>query len=506
MRAARIARTAIAVAVAGLSCASQAAPTAQDKLLAELKRLAERVEKLEKRNTELEARLAAGTAAPAPGLAQRVQALEQANQELAASLESDRISERDPEIAIRLKSIEERTNNMGAPTKLAGALEGIQVEGSVAAVAQRINGGARTDGKAESQLSWRGDLGITVPAGDIGRGTGEFFTQLRVGQGERDSFTQLQPTFTGAFNSLAFQGDADASKTFAIVAQAWYQLTTPLGDSANSPHSLQFTVGKMDPFVFFDQNAIADNEAEKFLNNVFVHNPLLDSGGAVGVDEFGFTPGVRVAYRNEMNKPDWWQISLAAFGAGNGATFGRSFDKPFVIGQLEYGRKNYGFDGTYRLYAWRNPQFEGFDPARGEHATTGWGASVDQRVHEDVTLFARYGQSSSGKAAFDRAFTIGGELTGDAWDRGADSVGLAWAWLRSSSDFRREAAGLVDDEGAAVFGYTPRGAEQVAELYYRWHLNDQLSLTPDLQYVRRAAANRDAKNMTAFGVRALYAF
>lgn len=83
MRAARIARTAIAIAVAGLSCASQAAPTAQDKLLAELKRLAERVEKLEKRNTELEAKLAAGTAASA-----------------------------------------------AAPAKLSGALDGIAIEGS----------------------------------------------------------------------------------------------------------------------------------------------------------------------------------------------------------------------------------------------------------------------------------------------------------------------------------------------------------------------------------------
>ncbi|AYH45439.1 carbohydrate porin [Azoarcus sp. DN11] len=504
MRAACFARTAIAVAVAGLSCASQAAPTAQDKLLAELKRLAERVEKLEKRNTELEARLATGTATPAPELAQRVQALEQANHDLSASLESNRISEREPEIAIRLKSIEGRTNSMGAPTKLASALEGIKIEGSAATVAQRINGGARTDGKAESQLSWRGDLGITVPAGKIGRGKGEFFTQLRMGQGERSSFTDLKPTFTGAFNSLAFKGDEDSAKTFAIVAQAWYQLTTPLGDTLRSLHSLQFTVGKMDPFVFFDQNAIADNEAGKFLNNVFVHNPMLDSGHAVGADEFGFTPGVRLAYRNEMSKPDWWQISLAAFGAGNGAAFGRSFDKPFVIGQLEYGRKNYGFDGTYRLYAWRNPQYEGFDGSRD--ATTGWGASVDQRVHEDVTLFARYGQSSSGKAAFDRAVTVGAELTGNAWGRGADGIGLAWAWLRASDDFRKTTVDVSDKDGNFLFGYTPSGAEQVAELYYRWHLNHQLSLTPDLQYVRRAAANRDAKDMTAFGVRALYAF
>jgi carbohydrate-selective porin OprB len=58
----------------------------------------------------------------------------------------------------------------------------------------------------------------------------------------------------------------------------------------------------------------------------------------------------------------------------------------------------------------------------------------------------------------------------------------------------------------ADFGYRASGAEQVAELYYRYVLNDYLSLTPDLQFVRRAGADPDADNIYAFGVRALYAF
>jgi len=494
MALAGFARTAVALAVLGATSAGHAAP-AQDKVLAELRRLAERIEKLEQRNSELEARLAA-PAQPAAALAQRVEALEQANHELATSLGSDRLSEREPELAIRLKAIEERTNAMAAPSRLAEAFDGIAIEGSAATVAQRIDGDAREDGTHESQLSWRGDLGITLPAGEIGRGKGEFYTQLRMGQG--DSFTGLKPTFTAAFNSLAFQTGGGSEETYAIVAQAWYQLTTPLSASMNSRHSLQLTLGKMDPFVFFDQNAIADNEAEKFLNNVFVHNPMLDSGGGVGADSYGFTPGLRLAYRNESAAPDWWQASIAAFGARQGARFGRSFDKPFVIGQLEYGRKTHGFDSTYRVYAWRNGQYDGFDAT--PRSASGWGASVDQRVHEDVTLFARYGQSSSSKAAFDRAVTVGTEIAGNAWGRGADSVGLAWGWLRASDEFR-DAAPLLDD-----FGFAARGAEQVAELYYRWHLNDQLSLTPDLQYVRRAAADPDAKALTVFGLRGVYAF
>lgn len=60
---------------------------------------------------------------------------------------------------------------------------------------------------------------------------------------------------------------------------------------------------------------------------------------------------------------------------------------------------------------------------------------------------------------------------------------------------------MLDD-----FGYQASGAEQIAELYYRFQLNDYLAITPDLQFIRRAGADRDADLVTAAGVRALYAF
>lgn len=484
---------AIAAALA-LAVPAQAA-TSQDKLLAELKRLAERVDKLEKRNAELEAQVAA----PAPAdLGRRVAELEEANRQLAASMESDRISENEPEIATRLKALEAKTDSHSPAAKLAEALDGIKVEGSVAGVVQGVNGKGRSDGKDETVTSWRGDVNIALPGGNIGAGKGEFFAHLRMGQGS--GLTNLHPTFTGATNSLAFQQDGVPSEnTNAIVAQAWYQLTTPLGDAPHSPHSLQLTVGKIDPFVFFDQNAIADNEAQKFLNNVFVHNPMLDSGGGTGADGYGFAPGVRLAYRNESGKPEWWQASIGVFGAGEGATFGRSFTKPFVIGQLETGQRLFGgLNGTYRAYAWHNGQYEGYDGS--VDSTSGWGLSVDQLVDEDVTLFARYGHVSSGKAAFDRALTLGAEVDGSPWGRGADSVGLAWAWLRSSDGFKAAAPTLPD------FGYGARGAEQVGELYYRYHVNNHLALSPDLQVIRKPGADPNADTITAVGLRALYAF
>ena len=46
----------------------------------------------------------------------------------------------------------------------------------------------------------------------------------------------------------------------------------------------------------------------------------------------------------------------------------------------------------------------------------------------------------------------------------------------------------------------------MAEIYYRYQINDHLALTPDLQFIRRAGADGSADLVTAAGVRALYAF
>lgn len=452
-------RTAIMAALCAAPMAASAAQPSQQELIDMLQKLAARVESLEKRNADLEARLSEtpSTGSNAP-LAKRVEALE------TAQATGGSVNE---------------------------FLSGIEVEGNVVGVLQS----ATADDHDETHTNWRGDLGITLPAGQVGNSVGTFFVQLRAGQGEGPS--ELPATFTGTLNTGSFQqADVNAANANAIIAQAFYQLDTAIG-GADSGQNLAVTVGKQDPFVFFDQNALADNEVEKFMNNVFVHNPLLDSGGAVGADEYGFTPGLRVAYSQEGDGSGWG-VSGAVYGAGDGATFGRSFTQPFYIAQVEFGPRGEAREGSYRVYAWHNGQYEGFDGSVGKN--TGLGISFDQQVSAMLTLFGRYGHNFSGKVAFDRALTLGGEFSGAGWGRDDDGIGLAWGWLRSSKEFRRASASLQD------YGYDASGAEQVAELYYRYAVNDHLSLTPDLQFVHRPGANDDEDSIYAFGVRALYGF
>ena len=86
------------------------------------------------------------------------------------------------------------------------------------------------------------------------------------------------------------------------------------GDKGDKGDRLELTIGKIDLFGFFDQNAVASDEATQFLNNVFVHNPLLDSGGDIAADAYGFAPGVRAGYyavRERFN----WGASLGLFAS-----------------------------------------------------------------------------------------------------------------------------------------------------------------------------------------------
>lgn len=284
-----------------------------------------------------------------------------------------------------------------------------------------------------------------------------------------------------------------------MLAQLWYQLKLPIDGEKNR---VEVTVGKMDPFAFFDQNSVAGDETRAFVNQAFVHNPLLDVGGDIGIDGLGFTPGLRVAYSNEVRKGEAYGVSVGVMESGSGASFGGSLDFPFTIVQLETTQTPFvGLEGTYRLYAWHNRRAQNYNGVEATHA--GIGLSLDQKVADYVTLFGRYGHQLKGRTRIDQALTVGAEVGGDYWKRGSDAVGLAGGWLDTSTRFRRDSLTLdANNDGTADFGYRARGGEQLVELYYRYGLlPGKVELTPSVQYIRNPGANPDANSAYAVGLR-----
>ncbi len=488
---------AAALAAAGLvTLASPAIAAGKEAEL--LQRLAERLEKLEARNAELE---------------KEVKTLKADNEKIEKGLESERISQYEPELTARLKAVEKDALEMRKSSKVIEALDGLKAGASLTTVAQKPSGLPRHTADGNSQLSYRADATVELPLGPIGDVEQKLFAHFRMGQGLglNTPFANLGH-FASAPNAVAFRASgANPDDSVAILAQAWYQAAIPLPVGGFKPHSrekLELTFGKIDIFGFFDQNDAAGDESVQFMNSVFVHNPLLDAGGEVAVDANGFQPGFIAAYVNETNKAEPWRLSLGAFGAGErGANYQRSLSSPLLIAQAEKQLKLFGgLSGNYRAYAWhRNgvTQLDGVSEANH----TGFGLSVDQRVGDGMNLFARYGKLLKGQLPFDQALTAGAEINGSYWGRGGDAIGLAGAWLKSSSDYRRlGGSGDLYGDGSGVFAYAPSGAEKLAEIYYRYRVSSQFELTPDFQWIGRPGANPDAKAVKVVGVRANVSF
>lgn len=438
----------------------------------ELRHLQQRLERPEKEGQQLRERLDA-LSPPDP----RLHALEDARQQTDKAPSTERLSEPEPELITGLKAVERQIE----------ALEGVSVAASLTGVLQRASAGSRDGSSAQSRLNYRGDVSVGVPAGRLNDIEGRLFVHVRLGQG---TGLTLRDSLAGGTNAIAFQTQAGASDAFAILAQAWYQLTVPLPreqGQAQDREQLEITVGKMDPFQFFDQNAIADDETARFQNKVFVHNPLLDAGGDMGGDAYGFAPGLRLAYGASPDRATGWSASLGVFAAGEVAGFGRGLGRPLLLAQLDTSRRLWaGLPGNYRVYAWRNGQARDHEGRPAAHG--GWGASLDQRLGDDWTGFLRYGHQLKGSPRVDRALTLGLELDGRRWGRSADGLGLATAWLHAAQSWRQAQA-----SGAR---------EQVCELFYRYQLNDKVQITPDLQWIRQPLAQAGSPSIRVWGVRA----
>lgn len=480
---------------AALLCAaggSHAAQPTQADLVKLLEKLNQRVERLEQRNADLERELRdtrrQNQPAPAANVEKRLLQLEQQQENIAKGLESDNISEKEPELTSRVKALETRTAGMQSATRKIDSLDGVSAGLSLTTVAQKPSRSAGVG----SQLNYRGDAFVSVPLDPVGDVGHKVFAHFRLGQGAglNELSTLSKPNATAFQLRYGLRPD----DSVALLAEAWYQADIPLpfgGFKPQSKEKLEVTFGKMDPFAFFDQNAVAGDESRQFLNVAFVHNPLLDAGGDIGVDANGFTPGLRLSYVNARQKPENWRISMGLFGAGErGSNYERSLSTPLVMLQAETERRMFGgLAGNYRIYAWSNPRAAHFDESITEtERHTGWGLSVDQRVGDGVTLFGRYGHQVDGNVRFDRALTLGTELNGSYWSRGGDALGVAAGWLRTSRDYRNFAS--------------VGSAERVGEVYYRYRISKQFELSPSFQYIGNPGGDNNAEAIRILGLRA----
>lgn len=289
-------------------------------------------------------------------------------------------------------------------------------------------------------------------------------------------------------NDTAIGDDADFK-----VAEIWYE------HAFND--MFRITFGKLNLERWFDTNAVANDRDTQFLNDAFVNNVVLDLPADYNAKDY--TYGARLGFTpNEL-----LEINLGVIEFDG--DFEDIFDELLYIGELALKPTFGERQGNYRVYGWYNRTDYVALSNRGdddEHGY-GFGASIDQQLNKGVTMFGRLGWRDDDVYPIKFAWSAGVQLDGTLWNRERDAFGLAYGAAYTGSDYRDSVQRTRVIERPIFPPITVRSpyattpAEHIVEAYYKFQINDIISLTPDLQYLRDMGAY-DADDVWLFGVRA----
>jgi len=322
-------------------------------------------------------------------------------------------------------------------------------------VVQGSNDAEDVSGEGDDQTdgSWSMDIEIEAPIGESGLG----FVAIEAGQGE--GLTDELAVFHGV------NDDAGDSGSSLEVTEAWYE-------HYFCEERVVLTVGKIDLSNYVDGNAVANDETAQFLNTGLVNSLAVefpeDNGAGVHV-------GVYPAEWIELN-----------FGwAESDADWEDLFDNSFGIAEVNIKPGLLERYGNYRLYVWTN----GSDKAEIDGTDTdedGWGVgvSLDQQLTDNLMVFLRAAYEDDDVYEVESAWSIGAEVRGTKWNRESDALGIAIAQA------------LVNDD------LDPDDTETLVEIYYSYAVNDQLSISPDLQIIDNPGGDSDNDTVVVLGTRA----
>jgi hypothetical protein len=235
---------------------------------------------------------------------------------------------------------------------------------------------------------------------------------------------------------------------------------------------LVITAGKISLTDYFDNNGVANNETAQFLAGAFVNSSVL------GAPSNG--PGMRVTTR----LGDQLTFSL---GYGSGDTSADNvLDHGYGIAELDYKLKIGELEGNYRIYGSLDGSLPVVDGIKRVNENAwGTGLSIDQQVTGQLTLFGRYGWHDEDVYLSRSAWSAGFQYTGPIPQRKDDLVGFGYGQI------------LINNASAR---------EKLLEAYYKIKVNDQLAISPHIQFLINPMADKSADNVLVASLRAQLIF
>ena len=347
----------------------------------------------------------------------------------------------------------------GAPMKL---IEGLEIAAGGTLVIQGSNNINNASAGVEKKVS-RTDASysadITFGKEFSGAG-GKVFLHLEAGDGAGlgDDLTLY----------ASVNRDAGESDNGIEVTEFWYEQLLARDRFA-------VTFGKLDPTAYFDNNEAANDETTQFLGCLFRNSPVIEFPDN--------TAGVRLAYA----PGEWLEIGYGIFD-GN-SDWEKAGDNLFNIGQAAFRADFFEHPGNYRFLGWHSkvPHTRWRDTAQEKEAAYGFGLSFDQEITETAVIFCRYGWQNPGvynpdvlavgdhNYSLEQAWSAGLQVAGRAWGREADVLAFALGQAFASGDYKKAGSSTIAAPAAKPEGHL--------EAYYRFFVNDHLSISPDVQYI-----------------------
>lgn len=363
------------------------------------------------------------------------------------------------EYETKLSKFEVNLHEMpAAPMKL---MEGLELGVGGTMIMQgtdnvNYNGDGHTLKEARTDGSYSADITLGKEFKEVG---GRVFLHLEAGQG-----AGLEDNLTLYSNVNRDAGDSEAK---VEVTEFWYE-------QGLFKDKVALTFGKLDPTAYFDQNEVANDETTQFLGRIFRNSPTLDFPDN--------TAGIRLAYL----PVEWLELGYGVFD-GN-SDWEKIGDNLFNIGQARFKTNFFNLPGNYRFYGWNNNVYhtKWADAEKNKEAAYGFGLSFDQKVTDIVTLFTRYGWQNPKvynpnimatgdlNYSLEHSWSAGLQVEGKPWGREKDVFALAVGQAIPSKDYKKYTTQITDPKTKT---------EGHLEAYYRIHVNDHLSLSPDFQYI-----------------------
>ncbi|HLY55811.1 MAG TPA: carbohydrate porin [Stellaceae bacterium] len=281
--------------------------------------------------------------------------------------------------------------------------------------------------------------------------------------------------------------------------------------------NITITLGKFSVTDIFDTNDYAHDPKQDFLNWSIIDAGAFD----YAADAWGYTYGAAAEWTQS-----WWTLRGGVFDLSrvpNDRALVRGFGQFETDAELEVREQFFGQNGKVKLLAFLNRgRMADYNDAVREGEATGTVPSVakvrryasrpglilnvQQGLTETLGAFLRISVNDGHKEAYEftevnRSVSGGLSLSGKAWGRDDDTVGLAGVINGISGDARAYLAagglGILIGDGRLEHYDT----ERILELYYKASVVEGVDLSADIQRVENPGYNADRGPVSIFALR-----